>query len=153
MLAGGFRRRMLNKRETTAVASANAAMAVKEPRRFQTAHINNSAIQIVADAANHAVTGWLRRTLKPHPIMMIATANVTRPSQRAWSSIVMATVPQDRNGRETSSRLSAFLYCERSNSRSYPVLGRSFLHGGDTHLLQEIEIVLYMPIVGDATVP
>jgi hypothetical protein len=74
---------MLNKRETTAVASANAAMAVKEPRRFQTADINNSAIQIVVDAANHAVTGWLRMTLKPHPIMMIATANVTRLSQRA----------------------------------------------------------------------
>src|SRR6202171_4438048 len=75
MLAGGFKRRMLNKRETTAVASANAAMAVKEPRRFQTADINNSAIHIVVDAANHAVTGWPRKTHRPHPIMMIATAN------------------------------------------------------------------------------
>src|SRR3981081_153755 len=65
MLAGGFKRRMLNKRETTAVASANAAMAVKEPRRFQIADVNNSAIQIVADAANHAVTGWPRTPLKP----------------------------------------------------------------------------------------
>src|SRR5712672_3941739 len=72
MLAGGFKRRMLNKRETTAVASANAAMAGKEPRRFQVADSNNSAIQIVVDAANHAVTGWMRMTLKPHPIMMIA---------------------------------------------------------------------------------
>jgi len=52
MLAGGFKRRMLNKRETTAVASANAAMAVKEPRRFQIADISNSAIHIVVDAAN-----------------------------------------------------------------------------------------------------
>src|SRR3984893_16975821 len=83
VLAGGFKRRMLNKRETTAVASANAAMAVKEPRSCQKADINNSAIQIVADAANHAVTGWLRTTLEPHPIMMIVTANTTRLSQRA----------------------------------------------------------------------
>ena len=37
---------------------------------------------IVADAANHVVTGWLRTTLRPHPIMMIATADVTRLSQR-----------------------------------------------------------------------
>src|SRR5438132_11549974 len=81
--AGGFRRRMLNKRETTAVASANAAIAGKEPRSCQKADINSSAIQIVADAANHAVTGWLRTTLKPHPTMTIATANVTRLNQRA----------------------------------------------------------------------
>src|SRR5258708_31981309 len=60
MLAGGFKRRMLNKRETTAVASANAAMAMKEPRSCQIADINNSAIQIVVDAANHTVTGWVR---------------------------------------------------------------------------------------------
>src|SRR2546422_9574233 len=60
MLAGGFKRRMLNKRETTAVANANAAMAVKEPRSFQKADINSSAIQIVADAANQAVSGWRR---------------------------------------------------------------------------------------------
>ncbi len=73
---------MLNKRDTTAVASANAAMVVKEPRSCQAAEINSSAIQMVADAVNHAVTGWLRTTLKPHAIMMIATANVARLSQR-----------------------------------------------------------------------
>src|ERR1700674_4650013 len=67
VLAGGFKRRMLNKRETTAVASANAAMAVKEPRSCQKVDINNSAIQTVVDAATHAVTGWVRMTLKPHP--------------------------------------------------------------------------------------
>src|SRR2546421_12722214 len=76
MLAGGFKRRMLNKRETTAVVSANAAMAAKEPRNCQNADVSSSAIQIVADAANHAVTGWRRTTLMPHPIMMMATANV-----------------------------------------------------------------------------
>src|ERR1700716_529518 len=75
MLAGGFKRRMLNKRETTAVASANAAMLVKDPRSCQKADINSSAIQIVADAVNHAVTGWPRTMLKLHPIMMIATAS------------------------------------------------------------------------------
>src|SRR6267142_1904435 len=74
MLAGGFKRRMLNKRETTAVDSANAAMDVKEPRSCQIADINNSAMQTVADAANQPVTGWVKMTLKPHPIMMIATA-------------------------------------------------------------------------------
>src|SRR6267154_2577873 len=57
MLAGGSKRRTLNKRETTAVASANAAMAMKEPRSCQRADINSSAIQIVDDAANQAVTG------------------------------------------------------------------------------------------------
>src|SRR6266699_2155170 len=97
MLAGGFKRRMLNKRETTAVASAKAAMAVKEPRSCQRAEINSSAIQIVADAANHAVTGWPSTTLKPHPIMTIAMANVTRLSQRAESSILIASVPQARS--------------------------------------------------------
>src|SRR3954447_22783168 len=60
MLAGGFKRRILNNRATKAGASANAAMAVKEPRRCQKADINSNAIQIVADAENHAVTGWLR---------------------------------------------------------------------------------------------
>src|SRR5713226_2640459 len=55
--AGGFRRRMLNKRETTALASANAAIAGKEPRSCQLADISNSVIQIVVDAVNHAVTG------------------------------------------------------------------------------------------------
>src|ERR1700682_2629870 len=60
MLAGGFKRRMLNKRETTAVASASAAMAVKDPRSCQRADINSSAIQVVVDTANQAVTGWPR---------------------------------------------------------------------------------------------
>src|SRR6195256_3824827 len=41
MLAGGFKFRMLNKRETTAVASANAAMAAKEPRSCQRAEIKS----------------------------------------------------------------------------------------------------------------
>src|SRR6266478_7724171 len=89
MLAGGFKRRMLNRRATTAVASADAAMAVKEPRSCQNADSNSSAIQIVADAVNHVVTGWRRTTLKPHPIMMIATANVTRLNQRAQSSMLI----------------------------------------------------------------
>src|SRR5882757_5491056 len=93
MLAGGFKRRMLNKRETTAVASANAAIAMKELRSCQIADINNSAIQIVVDAANHTVTGWVRMTLKPHPIMMIATTKVTRLNHRAESSILFAPVP------------------------------------------------------------
>src|SRR5216684_8096610 len=83
ILAGGLKRRMLNKGETTAVASANAAIAGKEPRSCQIADINNSAIQIILDVANHAVTGWMRITLRPHPIMMIATAKGTRLSQRA----------------------------------------------------------------------
>src|SRR5260370_20667948 len=87
--AGGFRRRMLNKRETTAVASANAAIAVKEPRSCQIADITNSAIQIVADAANHAVTGCPRTMLKPQPLIKIATANFPRHSQRAQSSILI----------------------------------------------------------------
>src|SRR5882757_9249025 len=66
MLAGGCKRRMLNRRETTAVANANAAMAMKEPRCCHRADINSSAIQIVVDAANQAVTGWPRSTLDPH---------------------------------------------------------------------------------------
>src|SRR5712672_4786160 len=92
--AGGFRRRMLNKRETTAVASANAAIAGKEPRSCQIADITNSAIQTVLDVVNHAVTGLVRMTLKPHPIMMIATAKVTRLSQRAELSILIASAPR-----------------------------------------------------------
>src|SRR5260370_35246997 len=63
-LAGGFKLRTLNKRETTAVASANAAMAVKEPRSCQNAESNNSTIEILAETANHAVAGWLRTTRK-----------------------------------------------------------------------------------------
>src|ERR1700675_2790558 len=61
MLAGGFKRRMLNKRETTAVADANAAMVVKEPCSCQRADINSNVIQIVVDAANQTVTGSPRR--------------------------------------------------------------------------------------------
>src|SRR3981081_2115073 len=80
MLAGGFKRRMLNKRETTAVASARAAMALKEPLSCQKADTTSTAIQIVAEVANHAVTGWLRMTLKPHPIITTAVASVTRLS-------------------------------------------------------------------------
>src|SRR5882762_9620761 len=98
MLAGGFRRRMLNRRETTAVASANAAMAVKEPRSCQRAHINSSTIQIAADAANQAVTGWLRRTLEPHPTITIATASVTRLSQR--SALLMRITSVSITGRQ-----------------------------------------------------
>src|ERR1700704_3739662 len=56
MLAGGFKRRMRNKREPTAAASANAAMAGMEPRSCQIADINNSAIQTMLDVANHGVT-------------------------------------------------------------------------------------------------
>ena len=61
----------------------------------QAANINSSAIQIVADAANQAVTGWLTTTLKPHPIIMTATANVAPLSHRAQSSIRIASIPQD----------------------------------------------------------
>src|SRR6266403_1549772 len=96
-LAGGCKRRMLNKRETTAVASASAARAVKDPRSCQRADINSNAIQTVVDAANQAVTGWPRRTLDPHPIMMTATATVRRLSQWTYLSIFMTLFPQDRN--------------------------------------------------------
>src|SRR6202158_2758874 len=54
--AGGFSRRMLNKRETTAVASANAATAMKEPRSCQMADVNNTTIKTALDAANSAGT-------------------------------------------------------------------------------------------------
>jgi hypothetical protein len=74
---------MLNKRATTAVDRANAAMAVKEPRTCQTADINSSAIQIVADVANHPVTGFPRTTIVPDPIMTSAPTSVRRLSQRA----------------------------------------------------------------------
>src|SRR5260370_23583970 len=84
---------MLNKRETTAVASASAAIAMKEPRSCQIADINNSAIQTALDVANHLVTGWVRMTIKPHPIIMIATAKFTRLSQRTESLIIIAPVP------------------------------------------------------------
>src|ERR1700691_2495245 len=69
MLAGGLTSRMLDNRENTAVVSANAAMAAKEPRSCHKADTSSSAIHIVVDAANQAVTGWRRRTLEPHPIM------------------------------------------------------------------------------------
>src|SRR6266403_166798 len=102
MLVGGFKRRMLNKRDTTAVASASAAMAVKDPRSCQRADINSSAIQVVVDAANQAVTGSPRRTPKPHPIIMTATASVRRLSQWTYLSIFMVLIPHT----ETSSCLS-----------------------------------------------
>src|ERR1700730_12219013 len=89
MLAGGLKRRMLNKRETTAVASASAAMAVKDPRSCQRADINSSAIQVVVDTANQEVTGSQRRIPKPHPIMMTATGSVRRLSQWTYLSIFM----------------------------------------------------------------
>src|SRR5882757_4424083 len=82
MLGGGCNRRVLNRRETTAVASANAAMAMKEPRCCHRADINSSTIQTVVDMANQAVTGWPRSTLDPHPIMMTDTASVSRLNQR-----------------------------------------------------------------------
>src|ERR1700738_3380986 len=88
---------MLKRRETTAVTHANPAMAVKDPRSCQAADISSSAIQIVVDAANQAVTGWPRRTLEPHPVMMTATASVTRLSQWTYLSIFMSLAPQDRD--------------------------------------------------------
>src|ERR1700730_11255974 len=94
--AGGFKRKMLNKREITAVASANAVIAGKEPRSCQIADISNSTIQIMVDAENQAVTGCVKMTDKPHPIMMIATAKVTRLSQRAKLSILIAICSSDR---------------------------------------------------------
>src|SRR5260370_5362838 len=113
VLAGGFKRRMLNKRETTAVDSASAAIARREPRSCQIADINNSAIQTALDVANHLVTGWVRMTLKPHPIMMIATAKFTRLSQRAESLILIATVPLPyfdwRRSEEHTSELQSHL--------------------------------------------
>src|ERR1700704_2988938 len=136
MLAGGFKRRMLNKRETTAVASANAAMAVKEPRRFQIADVNNSAIQIVVDAANHAVTDWVKMTLKPDPIMMIATTKFTRLSQRAELSMLNAPVPLVYfDWRE----LTVLSFRAKNTLRSSC---RSHVDLGDAHLLQQRQIVL-----------
>src|SRR5258706_12220796 len=58
--AGAFRRRMLNKRETTAAASANPAIAGKELRSRPIADISNNALQIILQGANHAVHPWLR---------------------------------------------------------------------------------------------
>src|SRR5260370_11097083 len=45
--AGAFRRRMLNKRETTAVARAQAAISGKEPRNCPNPDINKNAHQII----------------------------------------------------------------------------------------------------------
>src|SRR5712671_71577 len=147
MLAGGFKRRMLNKRETTAVASANAAIAMKELRSCQIADINNSAIQIVVDAANHTVTGWVRMTLKPHPIMMIATTKVARLSQRAELPILIAPVPLlPFDWRE----LTISSFCANNILRS-PACW-SLVDLGDAYLLQQRQIVLDVPIVGDAAV-
>src|SRR5229473_699833 len=148
MSAGGFKRRMLNKRETTAVASANAAMAMKEPRSCQIADINNSAIQTVLDVANHAVTGWVRMTLKPHPIMMITTTKVTRLSQRAELSILIAPVPLLYFDWKRELTISSF----RANSILRSPVVRSLVDLGDAHFLQQRQIVLDMPIVGDAAV-
>src|SRR6202171_2358836 len=146
MLAGGFKRRMLNKRETTAVASANAAMAMKEPRSCQIADISNSVIQTILDVANHSTTGGVRMTLKPHPSMMIATAKVTRLSQRAALSMLIATVP-----------LSYFDWSVLmiSSFRAENILRSrclSLVDLDDAYLLQQRQIVLDMPIVGDTAV-
>src|SRR5260370_14325697 len=147
ILAGGLKRRMLNKRETTAVASANAAMAGKEPRSCQIADINNSAIQTMLDMANQVVTGWVRMTVKPHPIMMVATAKITRLSHRAALSMLIAAVP--------------LLYFDWrvlmiSSFRAGNILRspgcRSQADLGDTHLLQQRQIVLDVPVVGDPAV-
>src|SRR5229473_2402184 len=147
VLAGGFKRRMLNKRETTAVASASAAIAMKEPRSCQIADINNSAIQTALDVANHLVTGWVRMTLKPHPIMMIATAKFTRLSQRAEPLILVATVPLPYfDWRELT--IPSF----RANNILRPPARCPLVDPGDAHFLQQRQIVLDVPIVGDATV-
>src|SRR5258708_4308292 len=61
MPAGGFTRRMLSNRETTAVVSANAAMAVKEPRSCQKTDTSSSATQNVVDATNQAGTHLPRK--------------------------------------------------------------------------------------------
>src|SRR5260370_24923699 len=131
ILAGGLKRRMLNKRETTAMASANAAMAGKEPRSCQIADTNNSAIQTVVDAANQFVTGWVKMTLKPHAIIMIAMAKVTRLSQRAKLSILIAICSSDRGVLAHVAHLSrAVTHC------------RLRIDFGDTHLLQQRQLVL-----------
>src|SRR5258708_4102510 len=148
ILAGGFKRRMLNKRETTAVASANAAMAMKEPRSCQIADINSSAIQTVLDVANHAVTGWVSITLKPHPIMMIATTKITRLSQRAELSILIAPVPLLYFDWKRELTISSF----RANSILRSPVVRSLVDLGDPHFLQQRQIVLDVPIIGDAAV-
>jgi len=73
---------MLNKRETTAVASATRNSG-KEPRSCQIADISNSAIQTILDVANHAVTG-LDEDYASDPIDHDdRTAKVTRLSLRA----------------------------------------------------------------------
>src|SRR5258706_8165262 len=92
MLAGGFKRKTLNKRDTTAVASASPAREVRGPRSCQRAKINSRAIQIVADEANQEVTGCPTTTLKPHPVIMTATASVARLSQRTYSSRPIVTL-------------------------------------------------------------
>src|SRR6202163_4690504 len=140
--AGGFKRRMLNKRETTAVASANAAMAMKEPRSCQIADISNSAIQTILDVANHAVTGWVRMTLKPHPIMTIVTAKVTRLSQRAKLSILIAPVPP----LYFDCRVLTISSFRADNILRSPVC-HSQIDLGDAHFLQQRQIVLDMPVI------
>src|SRR5260221_12606812 len=53
VLAGGFKRRMLNKRETTAGARASAPKTMKEPRRCQKADTNNNTTPTAPHVANH----------------------------------------------------------------------------------------------------
>src|SRR5258706_5833399 len=82
-LVGGCRRKMLNKRESSAVASAEAAIAVREPRNCQKTDINSRAMQIVADVINQLVPGWSRTTIRPQTIMTTAPAKIARLNQRA----------------------------------------------------------------------
>src|SRR5258707_5145783 len=113
MLAGGFKRKTLNKRDTTAVASAKPAREVRGPRSCQRAKINSRAIQIVADEANQEVTGCPRTTLKPHPTIMTATTSVARLSQRTYSSSLIATLLDRKSTRLNSSHanISYAVFC------------------------------------------
>jgi hypothetical protein len=76
----------------------------------------------MADAANQAVTGWLRTTLKPHPIIMTATANVARLSHRPQSSIRIASIPQDSPIAETTLAISCFPVTRRPWPRPSPAV-------------------------------
>src|ERR1700724_3641405 len=76
----------------SALATSRAYLANNRVTSCQIADISNSAIQIMLDVANQAVTGCVKMTDMPHPIMMIATAKVTRVSQRAKLSMLIAPV-------------------------------------------------------------
>src|SRR5258708_20964139 len=86
-------------------------------------------------------------TLRPHPIMMIATTKVRRLSQRAELSIRIAPVPLLYfDWRELT--ISSFRANDILRSRVF----RSLIDLGDAHFLQQRQIVLDVPIVGDAAV-